>query len=73
MNNLTATLLLTYPSEEEAFWVLVCIIEVSGGRFALPESALILASRRVEDITVRLLHFTFARIASGPTCAQGLD
>lgn len=29
MNNLTATLLLTYPSEEEAFWVLVCIIEAS--------------------------------------------
>ncbi|KAK4049901.1 hypothetical protein OIO90_005290 [Microbotryomycetes sp. JL221] len=27
MNNLTATLLLTHPSEEDAFWVLVCIIE----------------------------------------------
>lgn len=27
MNNLAATLLLTHPSEEEAFWVLVCIIE----------------------------------------------
>ncbi|KAI5476629.1 hypothetical protein MNV49_007466 [Pseudohyphozyma bogoriensis] len=27
MNNLTATLLLTYPSEEDAFWVLVCMIE----------------------------------------------
>lgn len=29
MNNLTATLLLTHPAEEDAFWVLVCIIEVS--------------------------------------------
>lgn len=28
MNNLAATLLLTHSSEEEAFWVLVCIIEV---------------------------------------------
>ncbi|KAM0751672.1 TBC-domain-containing protein [Meredithblackwellia eburnea MCA 4105] len=27
MNNLTATLLLTHPAEEDAFWVLVCIIE----------------------------------------------
>ncbi|CAO1613379.1 unnamed protein product [Parajaminaea phylloscopi] len=27
MNNLAATLLLTHASEEEAFWVLVCIIE----------------------------------------------
>ncbi|KAM0786289.1 hypothetical protein ACM66B_001768 [Microbotryomycetes sp. NB124-2] len=27
MNNLTATLLLTHSSEEDAFWVLVCIIE----------------------------------------------
>lgn len=29
MNNLAATLLLTHATEEEAFWVLVCIIEVS--------------------------------------------
>lgn len=29
MNNLVATLLLTHPAEEDAFWVLVCIIEVS--------------------------------------------
>lgn len=28
MNNLVATLLLTHPAEEDAFWVLVCIIEV---------------------------------------------
>lgn len=28
MNNLTATLLLTHPAEEDAFWVLVCLIEV---------------------------------------------
>ncbi|GAA5866842.1 hypothetical protein JCM3774_001818 [Rhodotorula dairenensis] len=27
MNNLVATLLLTHPAEEDAFWVLVCIIE----------------------------------------------
>lgn len=27
MNNLTATLLLTYPAEEDAFWVLCCIVE----------------------------------------------
>ncbi|BGP23116.1 hypothetical protein JCM10295v2_002009 [Rhodotorula toruloides] len=27
MNNLAATLLLTHPTEEDAFWVLVCIIE----------------------------------------------
>ncbi|GJN87163.1 hypothetical protein Rhopal_000108-T1 [Rhodotorula paludigena] len=27
MNNLVATLLLTHPTEEDAFWVLVCIIE----------------------------------------------
>lgn len=32
MNNLAATLLLTHASEEEAFWVLVCIIEVSDVR-----------------------------------------
>lgn len=29
MNNLAATLLLTHATEEEAFWVLVMIIEVS--------------------------------------------
>lgn len=29
MNNLAATLLLTHATEEEAFWVLACIIEVS--------------------------------------------
>lgn len=29
MNNLTALLLLTHPAEEDAFWGLVCIIEVS--------------------------------------------
>lgn len=29
MNNLVATLLLTHPAEEDAFWVLVCIVEVS--------------------------------------------
>jgi hypothetical protein len=28
MNNLAATLLLTHATEEEAFWVLVMIIEV---------------------------------------------
>ncbi|GAA5976500.1 hypothetical protein JCM11641_001322 [Rhodosporidiobolus odoratus] len=28
MNNLVATLLLTHPAEEDAFWVLVCIVEV---------------------------------------------
>ncbi|GAA5915408.1 TBC domain-containing protein [Sporobolomyces salmoneus] len=27
MNNLVATLLLTHPAEEDAFWVLVCIVE----------------------------------------------
>ncbi|GAA6023964.1 hypothetical protein JCM10207_008645 [Rhodosporidiobolus poonsookiae] len=27
MNNLVATLLLTHPTEEDAFWVLVCIVE----------------------------------------------
>ncbi|SCZ87922.1 BZ3500_MvSof-1268-A1-R1_Chr2-3g05390 [Microbotryum saponariae] len=32
MNNLTATLLLTHPAEEDAFWVLVCIIEVRSSR-----------------------------------------
>ncbi len=32
MNNLVATLLLTHPAEEDAFWVLVCIIEVRRAR-----------------------------------------
>ncbi|GAA6061569.1 hypothetical protein JCM10212_001101 [Sporobolomyces blumeae] len=27
MNNIVATLLLTHPAEEDAFWVLVCIVE----------------------------------------------
>lgn len=29
MNMVAATLLLTIPDEEDAFWVLVCIVEVS--------------------------------------------
>lgn len=50
MNNLAATLLLTHASEEEAFWVLVCIIEVShhveSGRSRL--------SMRTNDLTFAL-------------------
>jgi hypothetical protein len=28
MNMVAATLLLTIPSEEDAFWILVCIVDV---------------------------------------------
>ena len=65
MNNLTATLLLTHPAEEDAFWVLCCIIEVrrSPDYFAY---MLIIATSISENLAGRLLHFTPPRFASGP-------
>jgi hypothetical protein len=37
MNMLAATLLLTCPTEEDAFWILCCIVEVNGSPHIRPE------------------------------------
>ncbi|SCV74842.1 BQ2448_7871 [Microbotryum intermedium] len=57
MNNLTATLLLTHPAEEDAFWVLVCIIEkILPSDYYTSHLLVSQADQRVlKDLVVRLM------------------
>ena len=73
MNNLTATLLLTHPAEEDAFWVLVCMIEVCCLAFRVPHLSVADVARRafVENPSLRLLYFSSSSLPSGSARTSG--
>lgn len=61
MNNLAATLLLTHATEEEAFWVLVCIIER-----ILPQdyfTSHLIVAQADQRVLIDLVHTMLPRLA----------
>lgn len=73
MNNLVATLLLTHPTEEDAFWVLVCIIEVrpTSAVPVFPASLSLTHLLSAEYSPFGLLHLAPARLTCRPAGAAG--
>jgi hypothetical protein len=76
MNMLAATLLLACPTEEDAFWILCCIVEVSLGFFffffqsAVPLLMLCRGFHSTAYIALGLLFFTVVGLTGRPTCSQ---